>query len=75
MSGLENLLRVLKLYKFGYGQFSNFFMSNKILDAQQFPGHTSTFSSYPGLLYSSDDFVLTSAGLVRGWVLKCIRIS
>uniref|UniRef100_A0A914EAF6 Phospholipase B-like n=1 Tax=Acrobeloides nanus TaxID=290746 RepID=A0A914EAF6_9BILA len=50
MSGLEHLLRVLKLYKFGY-------------DSKQFPGHTATFSSYPGLLYSSDDFVLTSAGL------------
>jgi len=50
MSGFQNLLRVLKLYKFGY-------------ESQLFAGHTNTFSSYPGMLYSSDDFALTSAGL------------
>ncbi|KAI6209373.1 Calpain-5 [Aphelenchoides besseyi] len=50
MSGFQNLLRVLKLYKFGY-------------EKHLFPGHTNSFSSYPGMLYSSDDFALTSAGL------------
>ncbi|KAI6191797.1 putative phospholipase B-like 2 [Aphelenchoides bicaudatus] len=50
MSGFQNLLRVLKLYKFGY-------------ESQLFAGQTTTFSSYPGMLYSSDDFALTSAGL------------
>uniref|UniRef100_A0A914BUS0 Phospholipase B-like n=1 Tax=Acrobeloides nanus TaxID=290746 RepID=A0A914BUS0_9BILA len=50
MLGFENLLRVLKLYKFGY-------------DQSKFHGHTYTFSSYPGLLYSGDDFILMSSGL------------
>ncbi|KAE9551530.1 hypothetical protein FO519_005260 [Halicephalobus sp. NKZ332] len=50
MSGFQNLLRVLKLYKFGY-------------DPRMFPGHTTTFASYPGMLYSSDDFALMSSGL------------
>uniref|UniRef100_A0A7E4VT70 Phospholipase B-like n=1 Tax=Panagrellus redivivus TaxID=6233 RepID=A0A7E4VT70_PANRE len=50
MSGFQNLLRVLKLYKFGY-------------DERLFPGHTTTFASYPGMLYSSDDFALLSSGL------------
>jgi hypothetical protein len=50
MSGLQNMLRILKLYKFGY-------------DKHMTAGHTNTFSSYPGMLYSSDDFALTSAGL------------
>jgi hypothetical protein len=50
MSGFQNLLRVLKLYKFGY-------------DERMFPGHTTTFASYPGMLYSSDDFALLSSGL------------
>uniref|UniRef100_A0A1I8A841 Phospholipase B-like n=2 Tax=Steinernema glaseri TaxID=37863 RepID=A0A1I8A841_9BILA len=50
MSGFESMIRVLKLYKFGY-------------DKKMYPGHTITFSSYPGMLYSSDDFALASSGL------------
>ncbi|KAL3084766.1 hypothetical protein niasHT_031657 [Heterodera trifolii] len=50
MCGFESLLRVLKLYKFGY-------------DRALYPGHTTTISSYPGLLYSADDFALMSSGL------------
>uniref|UniRef100_A0A0N4W2Y6 Phospholipase B-like n=1 Tax=Haemonchus placei TaxID=6290 RepID=A0A0N4W2Y6_HAEPC len=50
MSGFQNMLRVLKLYKFGY-------------DREFFPGHTTSMASYPGLLYSSDDFALMSSGL------------
>uniref|UniRef100_A0A915E929 Phospholipase B-like n=1 Tax=Ditylenchus dipsaci TaxID=166011 RepID=A0A915E929_9BILA len=50
MSGFQNMIRVLKLYKFGY-------------DKYLFAGHTTTFSSYPGMLYSSDDFALLSSGL------------
>ncbi|KAK0407484.1 hypothetical protein QR680_019219 [Steinernema hermaphroditum] len=50
MSGFEAMTRVLKLYKFGY-------------DKKMYPGHTVSFSSYPGMLYSSDDFALASSGL------------
>ncbi|KAF7637821.1 Phospholipase B-like, partial [Meloidogyne graminicola] len=50
MSGFQNMLRMLKLYKFG-------------VDSILFPGHTSTFAGYPGVIYSSDDFALTSTGL------------
>ncbi|VDM27392.1 unnamed protein product [Toxocara canis] len=50
MSGYENMMRVLKLYKFGF-------------DKKIVPGHTTTFSSYPAMLYSSDDFALMSSGL------------
>ncbi|TKR83222.1 hypothetical protein L596_016846 [Steinernema carpocapsae] len=50
MSGFESMLRVLKVYKFGY-------------DKKMFPGHTVSFASYPGMLYSSDDFALASSGL------------
>ena len=67
MSGFQNLLRVLKLYKFGYGNFQIFiftFSQFLILDQRMFPGHTTTFASYPGMLYSSDDFALLSSGLV-----------
>uniref|UniRef100_A0A915MDL6 Phospholipase B-like n=1 Tax=Meloidogyne javanica TaxID=6303 RepID=A0A915MDL6_MELJA len=50
MSGFQNMLRMLKLYKFG-------------VDSILYPGHTSTFAGYPGVIYSSDDFALTSTGL------------
>uniref|UniRef100_A0A183FP37 Phospholipase B-like n=1 Tax=Heligmosomoides polygyrus TaxID=6339 RepID=A0A183FP37_HELPZ len=50
MSGFQNMLRVLKLYKFGY-------------DKEFFPGYATSMASYPGLLYSSDDFALMSSGL------------
>ncbi|ETN77296.1 lysophospholipase, partial [Necator americanus] len=50
MSGFQNMLRVLKLYKFGY-------------DRKLFPGYATSMASYPGLLYSSDDFALMSSGL------------
>ncbi|VDM80992.1 unnamed protein product, partial [Strongylus vulgaris] len=44
------MLRVLKLYKFGY-------------DREFYPGYATSMASYPGLLYSSDDFALMSSGL------------
>uniref|UniRef100_A0A0N5AVB9 Phospholipase B-like n=1 Tax=Syphacia muris TaxID=451379 RepID=A0A0N5AVB9_9BILA len=50
MSGFQFMLRILKMYKFGY-------------DKQKVPGHIESFSSYPGVLFSSDDFVLLSSGL------------
>ena len=67
MSGFQNLLRVLKLYKFGYGLVQPKCFPSPILglflDQLLFPGHTSSFSGYPGILYSSDDFAITSADL------------
>lgn len=35
------------------------------IDKTKVPGHTTTFSGYPGALTSSDDFALMSSGLVR----------
>ncbi|EPB79864.1 lysophospholipase [Ancylostoma ceylanicum] len=51
MSSLSWMMRVLKLYKFAF-------------DAKEVPGHTVTFSGYPGQLASADDYTLTSGGLV-----------
>ncbi|KAK6047311.1 hypothetical protein COOONC_15184, partial [Cooperia oncophora] len=53
MSGFQNMLRVLKLYKFGY-------------EREFFPGYATSMASYPGFLYSSDDFALMSSGLKGG---------
>ncbi|EYC17341.1 hypothetical protein Y032_0031g2412 [Ancylostoma ceylanicum] len=50
MSSLSWMMRVLKLYKFAF-------------DAKEVPGHTVTFSGYPGQLASADDYTLTSGGL------------
>ena len=50
MSGFQNMLRVLKLYKFAY-------------EREFYPGYATTMASYPGLLYSSDDFALMTSGL------------
>ncbi|CAJ0583201.1 unnamed protein product, partial [Mesorhabditis spiculigera] len=50
MSGFQNMLRVLKLYKFDY-------------DKKHYPGYAHSMASYPGMLYSSDDFALMSSGL------------
>ncbi|KAK6744760.1 hypothetical protein RB195_011465 [Necator americanus] len=50
MSSFSWMIRLLKLYKFGF-------------DPKEVPGHTVTFSGYPGQLASTDDFYLTSGGL------------
>ncbi|VDP08193.1 unnamed protein product [Heligmosomoides polygyrus] len=50
MSSLSWMIRVLKLYKFAF-------------DKNEVPGHTVSFSGYPGQLASADDYTLTSAGL------------
>ncbi|KAF8374452.1 hypothetical protein PRIPAC_80881, partial [Pristionchus pacificus] len=50
MGPFQNMLRVLKLYKFDY-------------ESDLYPGHGTSFSSYPGLLYSCDDFALMTSGL------------
>ncbi|CAD6188332.1 unnamed protein product [Caenorhabditis auriculariae] len=50
MSSLSWMQRIVKIYKFGY-------------DKNEVPGHTVSFSGYPGALVSADDYTLTSAGL------------
>jgi|UniRef100_A0AC35GH14 hypothetical protein len=50
MSGFHTMNRVLKLYKFAY-------------DKKNVPGHTMSFSGYPGALASADDYNLISSGL------------
>ena len=50
MSGFHTMNRVLKLYKFAFNKKS-------------VPGHTMSFSGYPGALASADDYTLISSGL------------
>ncbi|XP_064392247.1 putative phospholipase B-like 2 [Halichondria panicea] len=51
-----NMLRIYKLYDF------KFHMSHS--DKRLIPGHRQSFSSYPGRLYSGDDFYVLGSGLV-----------
>ena len=51
----QSMIRLLKKYKFHYSRSAG---SGKI------PGHTLTMSSYPGTLFSGDDFYITSTGMV-----------
>ncbi|XP_013380031.1 putative phospholipase B-like 2 isoform X2 [Lingula anatina] len=54
-SSFQSMLRILKKYDFGY----------KIQDSGPLiPGKVMTFSSYPGVIYSGDDYYLISSGLV-----------
>jgi len=53
-SSFESMLRVFKLYD----------LPLKTLDGKAVPAVQSSFSSYPGSLYSGDDFYLLSSGLV-----------
>ena len=57
MSSLSWMQRILKIYKFGY-------------DVNEVPGHIVTFSGYPAALISSDDYTITSAGLVFYFVKR-----
>uniref|UniRef100_A0AC35UH00 Phospholipase B-like n=1 Tax=Rhabditophanes sp. KR3021 TaxID=114890 RepID=A0AC35UH00_9BILA len=50
MGGFQTMTRILKLYKFAY-------------EKALYPGRTVSFSSYPSMLYSSDDFALLSSKL------------
>jgi hypothetical protein len=56
-NGYQLLLRVLKKYNFG-------FHLNYKRGSQYIPGNVMTFSSYPGKIFSGDDFYLISTGLV-----------
>ncbi|XP_042895278.1 putative phospholipase B-like 2 [Parasteatoda tepidariorum] len=52
----NSMLRILKKYSFQYH-------SALFEGAPLIPGHTYSFSSYPGLVFSLDDFYLISSGL------------
>ncbi|KFM70112.1 putative phospholipase B-like 2, partial [Stegodyphus mimosarum] len=56
-SGYNSMLRILKKYIFSFHTAMN-------EGSPVIPGHTSTFSSQPGLIFSQDDFYLISSGLV-----------
>ena len=53
----ESMIRILKKYSFEIHETSD-------KDSPLIPGHSASFSSYPGLLYSGDDFTVLSSGLV-----------
>jgi hypothetical protein len=55
-SGYNTMLRILKKYSFGYHLTPG--------SSQLIPGQHTTFSSYPGILLSLDDFYVISSGLV-----------
>ncbi|KAG0412815.1 hypothetical protein HPB47_010049 [Ixodes persulcatus] len=55
-STYASMLRILKKYSF---KFHSTFGSSELI-----PGHTATFSSSPGRIFSGDDFYLISSGLV-----------
>lgn len=63
-----NMLRIFKRYSFNYRLSS--------VDSTVIPGHTQVFPSYPGRLYSGDDFYLISSGLVSlyGGALPLISV-
>jgi hypothetical protein len=56
-NGYESMIRILKKYSFEVHRTA-------ADDSAVIPGHSMSFSSYPGLLYSGDDFSVISSGLV-----------
>lgn len=56
-NGYESMIRILKKYSLEVHQTAD-------EDSALIPGHSMSFSSYPGLLYSGDDFTVISSGLV-----------
>ena len=55
----QSMLRILKKYDFSFHWTSKSgSKSNSIV-----PGKVLSFSGYPGVIYSGDDFTLSSAGL------------
>lgn len=56
-NGYESMIRLLKKYNFEVHMTSQ-------PDSPIIPGHSMSFSSYPALLYSGDDFTVISSGLV-----------
>ncbi|XP_021942139.1 putative phospholipase B-like lamina ancestor isoform X2 [Zootermopsis nevadensis] len=55
----QSMLRVLKRYQLGYHRTSD-------RDSFPVPGQIITFSSYPGVIHSQDDFYLVAGGLKFG---------
>lgn len=55
-NGYESMIRILKKYSLEVHQTA-------AEDSALIPGHSMSFSSYPGLLYSGDDFTVISSGL------------
>ena len=53
----QAMIRILKKYTLGIRRTSS-------PDSPLVPGYSMSFSSYPGLLYSGDDFTVMSSGLV-----------
>lgn len=53
----ESMVRVLKKYRLAVRETA-------ADDAPLVAGHSASFSSYPGLIYSGDDFTVLSSGLV-----------
>lgn len=53
----QAMVRILKKYTLGVRRTSD-------PDSPLVPGYSMSFSSYPGLLYSGDDFSVMSSGLV-----------
>jgi hypothetical protein len=52
----ETMLRIMKKYKFAFKS-----MDDK---KELIPGHSVSFPSYPGVIFSSDDYYILSSGLV-----------
>lgn len=52
----QSMLRIMKKYTFSF--------SNSPKDSTLIPGGTQAFSSYPGSIFSGDDFYILSSGLV-----------
>lgn len=55
-NGYESMIRILKKYNFEVHTTSK-------EDSSIVPGHSMSFSSYPALIYSGDDFTVISSGL------------
>lgn len=56
---LPSMLRILKRYSFQFHMAPGSPVTSNFI-----PGHTMTFSSYPGMIMSGDDFYTISSGLV-----------
>ena len=55
----QSMLRILKKYDFGYHYGTTGGQGGQ----RMVPGKVLSFSGYPGVIYSGDDFTLSSAGL------------